>query len=99
MRPETGHCYGSDATDRIQHLLPAAGRAPRVDCLRAGTRRCLPTRAAGPDLDCSDLPGPVCVGAGDPRRLDRDGEGFGCAWEEPCAIPVRSPLSWRQPAP
>lgn len=31
-----------------------------------------------PDLDCSDLPGPVWVGSDDPHRLDRDGDGIGC---------------------
>jgi endonuclease YncB( thermonuclease family) len=31
-----------------------------------------------PDLDCSDLDGPVPVGPGDPHRLDRDGDGIGC---------------------
>jgi endonuclease YncB( thermonuclease family) len=33
---------------------------------------------AGPDVDCSDLPGPVWVGPDDPHRLDRDGDGIGC---------------------
>ncbi|MFI8367159.1 thermonuclease family protein [Streptomyces sp. NPDC085466] len=31
-----------------------------------------------PDVDCSDLPGPVWVGSSDPHRLDRDGDGIGC---------------------
>ncbi|MEU3278053.1 excalibur calcium-binding domain-containing protein [Streptomyces antibioticus] len=31
-----------------------------------------------PDVDCSDLPGPVWVGPSDPHRLDRDGDGIGC---------------------
>ncbi|MET7622279.1 thermonuclease family protein [Streptomyces sp. NPDC005408] len=31
-----------------------------------------------PDVDCSDLPGPVWVGRTDPHRLDRDGDGIGC---------------------
>ncbi|WP_251062751.1 MULTISPECIES: thermonuclease family protein [unclassified Streptomyces] len=31
-----------------------------------------------PDLDCSDLDGPVPVGPDDPHRLDRDGDGIGC---------------------
>lgn len=34
--------------------------------------------APPPDLDCSDLDGPVPVGPGDPHRLDRDGDGIGC---------------------
>jgi endonuclease YncB( thermonuclease family) len=34
--------------------------------------------APPPDLDCSDLPGPVRVGPGDPHRLDADGDGIGC---------------------
>ncbi|MGW0546579.1 thermonuclease family protein [Streptomyces altiplanensis] len=37
-----------------------------------------PGPPAGPDLDCSDLPGPVMVGSDDPHRLDRDGDGIGC---------------------
>jgi hypothetical protein len=32
----------------------------------------------GPDVDCSDLPGPVWVGSSDPHDLDRDGDGIGC---------------------
>jgi endonuclease YncB( thermonuclease family) len=31
-----------------------------------------------PDVDCSDLAGPVQVGPDDPHRLDRDGDGIGC---------------------
>ncbi|TQK52228.1 hypothetical protein FBY35_2656 [Streptomyces sp. SLBN-118] len=31
-----------------------------------------------PDVDCSDLPGPVWVGPDDPHDLDRDGDGIGC---------------------
>lgn len=34
--------------------------------------------AGVPDVDCSDLPGPVWVGPDDPHRLDRDGDGIGC---------------------
>ncbi|MDG9719620.1 thermonuclease family protein [Streptomyces sp. DH24] len=34
--------------------------------------------AGVPDRDCSDLTGPVWVGADDPHRLDRDGDGIGC---------------------
>ncbi|MFE6098132.1 thermonuclease family protein [Streptomyces massasporeus] len=34
--------------------------------------------AGAPDVDCSDLPGPVWVGPDDPHRLDRDGDGIGC---------------------
>ncbi|GAA3389686.1 thermonuclease family protein [Streptomyces roseoviridis] len=34
--------------------------------------------AGAPDVDCSDLPGPVRVGPDDPHRLDRDGDGIGC---------------------
>lgn len=34
--------------------------------------------AGVPDVDCSDLPGPVWVGPEDPHRLDRDGDGVGC---------------------
>ena len=32
----------------------------------------------GPDVDCSDLPGPVRVGPSDPHNLDADGDGIGC---------------------
>lgn len=34
--------------------------------------------AGVPDVDCSDLDGPVAVGTDDPHRLDRDGDGIGC---------------------
>ncbi|MEU6687755.1 thermonuclease family protein [Streptomyces sp. NPDC046832] len=34
--------------------------------------------AGVPDVDCSELPGPVWVGPDDPHRLDRDGDGIGC---------------------
>ncbi|WP_010047163.1 MULTISPECIES: thermonuclease family protein [Streptomyces] len=34
--------------------------------------------AGVPDVDCSDLSGPVWVGPDDPHRLDRDGDGIGC---------------------
>ncbi|WP_043454928.1 thermonuclease family protein [Streptomyces fulvoviolaceus] len=34
--------------------------------------------AGVPDVDCSDLPGPVWVGPEDPHRLDQDGDGIGC---------------------
>jgi micrococcal nuclease len=45
----------------------------------------VPNRSAGgglppppPDLDCSDISGPVRVAPGDPHRLDADGDGIGC---------------------
>lgn len=31
-----------------------------------------------PDLDCSDLGGPVPITGDDPHGLDRDGDGIGC---------------------
>ena len=34
--------------------------------------------AAAADLDCSDLTGPVFVGASDPHHLDKTGNGIGC---------------------
>ncbi|WP_197287834.1 excalibur calcium-binding domain-containing protein [Streptomyces apocyni] len=34
--------------------------------------------AGVPDVDCSDLPGPVDVSGGDPHNLDADGDGIGC---------------------
>jgi len=34
--------------------------------------------APPPDLDCSDLDGPVAVGPDDPHRLDADGDGTAC---------------------
>ncbi|WP_033328502.1 thermonuclease family protein [Streptomyces yerevanensis] len=37
-----------------------------------------PGPPSGPDVDCSDLAGPVWVGDSDPHRLDRDGDGIGC---------------------
>lgn len=44
-----------------------------------GTGAGLPLQpAAGPDVDCGDLPGVVRVTPGDPHRLDADGDGVGC---------------------
>lgn len=44
-----------------------------------GARSNLPwAPSGGADLDCSDFTGPVRVTAGDPHRLDRDGDGIGC---------------------
>ncbi len=41
--------------------------------------RTLPAAPAyPPDVDCSDLPGPVRVPPDDPHQLDRDGDGIGC---------------------
>jgi hypothetical protein len=34
--------------------------------------------SSGGDLDCSDMNGPVSVGASDPNGLDADGDGVGC---------------------
>ena len=31
-----------------------------------------------PDIDCSDLDGPVAVTGSDPHGLDADGDGEGC---------------------
>ncbi|MFE2294633.1 thermonuclease family protein [Streptomyces sp. NPDC059452] len=54
---------------------PPASRAPDTPA-----RPDLPPGppAGVPDVDCSDLPGPVRVGPDDPHRLDRDGDGIGC---------------------
>ncbi|OKI09695.1 hypothetical protein A6A06_03265 [Streptomyces sp. CB02923] len=38
--------------------------------------------AGVPDVDCSDLGGPVHVGPDDPHRLDRDHDGDGCEPDE-----------------
>lgn len=38
--------------------------------------RCLPL--AGPDIDCSDVGGPVRVVGSDVYNLDEDGDGEGC---------------------
>ncbi len=38
--------------------------------------------SGGPDIDCSDLPGPTSVGPSDPYHLDRDGDGIGCEWND-----------------
>jgi len=35
-------------------------------------------RPPPPDLDCSQVDGPVQVGPGDPHDLDADGDGIGC---------------------
>lgn len=34
------------------------------------------------DLDCAQLPGPVLAPPPDPYKLDRDGDGIGCAPED-----------------
>lgn len=56
----------SDAASGAGQLQP--GRGANLPLAPAG----------GPDLDCSDFPGPVRVTPGDPHRLDRDGDGIGC---------------------
>lgn len=43
-----------------------------------GTPSYPPGPPPGPDVDCSDLDGPVLVGPDDPHDLDRDGDGIGC---------------------
>lgn len=37
-----------------------------------------PAPAVGGDLDCSNMNGPVAVGASDPHGLDADNDGIGC---------------------
>ncbi|WP_246042759.1 thermonuclease family protein [Streptomyces globosus] len=55
---------------------PETPEAPEVPAAPAGLP---PGPSAGvPDVDCSDLDGPVWVGDADPHRLDRDGDGIGC---------------------
>ncbi|MFJ6519078.1 thermonuclease family protein [Streptomyces filamentosus] len=57
----------------------AAPTTPAAPAPRRTTPGLPPGPPAGvPDVDCSDLPGPVWVGSDDPHRLDRDGDGIGC---------------------
>jgi len=60
-----GACAGPD--DPASGATPggSGGQLPRAD-------------PAGPDLDCSDVDGPVRVGPSDPHRLDGNGDGIGC---------------------
>jgi micrococcal nuclease len=62
---------------------PAAPVAPRPKPAPSPSNARPPGLPAGPpagipDVDCSDLSGPVWVGSSDPHRLDRDGDGIGC---------------------
>ncbi|MBD0844511.1 thermonuclease family protein [Streptomyces sp. TRM68416] len=63
-------CAGAPRTSEAPE--PAAPDTPARPGLPAGPP------AGVPDVDCSDLPGPVWVGPNDPHRLDRDGDGIGC---------------------
>lgn len=67
---------GSDAKDTGEGLWSACGKETETPEPTAPEDPYLP--APPPDLDCSDLDGPVPVGPGDPHRLDRDGDGIGC---------------------
>jgi micrococcal nuclease len=54
--------------------VPTHTQAPAGRC-EPGYTPCLPVV---PDLDCSDINGPVQVTGSDPYRLDADGDGIGC---------------------
>lgn len=54
----------------------SSGAASGANALGSGRLPLAP--AGGRDLDCVDFPGPVRVTAGDPHRLDADGDGIGC---------------------
>jgi hypothetical protein len=66
-------------------LLPTPRRTPPPP--PGGGGRCDPNYAGQcvppypPDIDCSDLPGPVRVVGSDPHNLDRDGDGVACEQE------------------
>jgi len=51
------------------------GGAGTANCA-AGYSPCVPPPP--PDLDCSDLDGPIKVTGSDPHNLDGDGDGWGC---------------------
>ncbi len=67
---------GSDAKGTGEGMWTACGKETETPEPTAPEDPYLP--APPPDLDCSDLDGPVPVGPGDPHRLDRDGDGIGC---------------------
>ncbi|MEV6958694.1 thermonuclease family protein [Streptomyces sp. NPDC051207] len=73
---------GSDAKDTGAGLWAACGKETEPPAPPATPEPSAPQDsylpAPPPDLDCSDLDGPVPVGPGDPHRLDRDGDGIGC---------------------
>lgn len=73
---------GSLAKDTGAGLWSACGTETETPVLPAPAEPTAPADpylpAPPPDLDCSDLDGPVPVGPGDPHRLDRDGDGIGC---------------------
>ncbi|WP_246101522.1 thermonuclease family protein [Streptomyces cyaneus] len=73
---------GSDAKDTGAGLWSACGKEAETPAPPATPEPTAPEDAylpaPPPDLDCSDLDGPVPVGPGDPHRLDRDGDGIGC---------------------
>ncbi len=54
---------------------PPEETEPPGDC-EPGYDPCVPPYP--PDVDCSDVSGPVAVTGSDPHGLDRDGDGVGC---------------------
>lgn len=64
------------AADTPQPVAPDTPEPAAPDAANPGLPAGPP--AGVPDVDCSDLSGPVWVGANDPHRLDRDGDGVGC---------------------
>jgi hypothetical protein len=73
-----------------KHPAPSSNRKPthppqpqQPPSRGGGSQRCAPGCSPcippyPPDLDCSDVNGPINVTGPDPHRLDADGDGIGC---------------------
>lgn len=77
--PRAEHSAHHSPKQRPTHSSPAV--APRQPSDEGGScapgySPCIPPYP--PDLNCSDLDGPVRVTGDDPHGLDRDGDGVGC---------------------
>jgi hypothetical protein len=70
---------------RLRSLIPLHHRLRMTDPNRRrgrvpAVRGAIPAvfRPTPPDVDCSDVDGPIQVTGDDPHGLDRDGDGVGC---------------------
>jgi micrococcal nuclease len=68
-------CYGAEQTAEPAPPPPEPEPEPASDC-EPGYDPCVPTYP--PDLDCSDVDGPIRVTGSDPHGLDGNDDGTGC---------------------